>query len=193
MADFHGCNYQPLRNTRMTIRNLDDLFLHELQEAYAAEKLIVAAFSEMAMADSTAVGPLSGYATRARQRTKRLDQVFQLIGRQPDDTKRPAMAGMLAEIDELVGTDPETEAHAAAVLSVLQTVQHYLMARYVTLASWANQLGKPELERLLAATLEEERAALAQPAEPVPDRRDQDQLKGVSMGERLTALFDRKR
>ena len=61
------------------------------------------------------------------------------------------MAGMLAEVAELISSDL-TSGHAAAVLSLVETVRHYLMARYVTLASWANELRMPEASKLIAVT-----------------------------------------
>jgi ferritin-like metal-binding protein YciE len=171
----------------MTIRKLDDLFLTELQETYAAEKLIVAPLSKLAMMEAE---PSTGYIARSQHRIDRLEQIFRLLGRQPDTGKRPPMGGMVTEIDELIGSDPTTWNHAAAVLSVVETVRHYTMARYVTLASWANELGMPEVSKLISATLEEERNCTRPPAAA---ERDQDHGKGISLGERLTAMFDRKR
>jgi ferritin-like metal-binding protein YciE len=171
----------------MTIRKLDDLFLTELQETYAAEKLIVAPLSKLAM---TIAEPSTGFINRSPHRIGRLEQIFGLFRRQPDAaSKQPPMGGILAEIDELMGIEPTTPGHAAAVRSVVETVRHYLMARYVTLASWANELRMPEVSKLISATLEEERARSGPPA----DQREQDNGKGVSLGERLTAMFDRKR
>ena len=172
----------------MTIRKLDDLFLTELQETYAAEKLIVAPLSKLA---KTEADSSTGYIiTRCHHRIDRLEQIFGLLGRQPDTGKPPRMGGLLAEVDELIGSDPTTWGHAAAVLSVVETVRHYLMARYVTLASWANELGMPQVSKLIAATLEEDRTGSGP---PVATERNQDNPKGISLGERLTAMFDRKR
>ena len=170
----------------MTIRKLDDLFLTELHETYAAEKLIVAALSKLAI---TEVEPSADYVARTPHRIERLNQIFRLLGMQPDTDRSPRMAGMLAEVAELISSDL-TSGHAAAVLSLVETVRHYLMARYVTLASWANELRMPEVSKLIAATLEEERTGAGQPAAAEPD---QDNGKGLSLGERLTAMFDRKR
>jgi ferritin-like metal-binding protein YciE len=169
----------------MTIRKLDDLFLTELQETYAAEKLIVAALSKLAEAEP------AGYVSRAPHRIERLNQIFLLLGRQPDTSKPPRMEGFLAEVDKLIGSDPMTPGHAAAVLSIVDTVRHYLMARYVTLASWANELRMPEVSNLVTATIEEERAGPQ--ALPATTGGDQIHGKGISLGERLTAIFDRKR
>ncbi len=138
----------------MTIRKLDDLFLTELQETYAAEKLIVAPLAKLAIAKADTS---TGYITRSHHRIDRLEKIFGLLGREPDIGKRPPMGGMLAEVDELIGSDPTACNYAAAVRSVVETVRHYLMARYVTLSSWANELGMPQVSKLIAATLEEER------------------------------------
>jgi ferritin-like metal-binding protein YciE len=178
----------------MNIRNLNDLFLHELQETHVSEKLILGALPKMAMSSSSAQAKaLDRHMMQTKERIKRLDQIFKLVDHAPDATERPAMAGMLAEIDEFIGTIEDREAHEAAIFSAVQTLRHYLLARYATLVSWANLLGKPESAKLLVATLEEERAALLQPSNIAGSRRNHYQSKGTSMGERLTALFDRKK
>ena len=110
----------------------------------------------------------------------------------PDDTKRPAMVGMLAELNEFVATIADLEAQDAAVVRAMQTLRNYLLARYAMLATWAGLLDQPEPAKLLAAVLEDERAAIPQPM-GADSPRDHSPPKGVSMGERLTALFDRKR
>jgi ferritin-like metal-binding protein YciE len=171
----------------MPIRNLDDLFLTELQETYAAEKLIVGPLAQLVIAKADTS---TSYITRSHNRIDRLENVFGLLGREPDIGKRPPMGGMLAELDELIGSDPTTSNYAAAVRSVVETVRHYMMARYVTLSSWANELGMPQVSELMAVTLEEERGSSRMPAAA---EREQDNGKGISLGERLTAMFDRKR
>ena len=65
----------------MTIRKLDDLFLTELQETYAAEKLIVAPLSKLARTEADSS---TGYITRCHHRIDRLEQIFGLLGGQPD-------------------------------------------------------------------------------------------------------------
>ena len=72
MADFHGCVFQH-RRTPMTIRKLDDLFLTELHETYAAEKLIVAPLSKLAI---TEVEPSADYVARTPHRIERLKSDF---------------------------------------------------------------------------------------------------------------------
>lgn len=177
----------------MNIRNLNDLFLHELQETHVAEMLILAALPKVAMTGPTQAKALDGYVLQAKERIKRLEQILKLVDHAPAASSRPALAGILAEIDEFIGTNEDRETREAAVYSVVQTARHYLLARYVTLESWANLLRKPEPAKLLVATLDEERSALLQPTNVAGGRRNHDQAKGISMGERLTALFDRKK
>ena len=129
MADFHGC-VSNIAGPPMTIRKLDDLFLTELQETYAAEKLIVAPLSKLAIRRPT---PRRATSPAAIIASIGLSRSSGCLGGSPIPASAPRMGGMLAEVDELIGSDPTTSGHAAAVLSVVETVRHYLMARYVTL------------------------------------------------------------
>jgi ferritin-like metal-binding protein YciE len=177
----------------MNIHNLDDLFLHELQETHAAEMLILGTLPKMVMRGSSADKPLDGCVIRTHERIRRLEQAFRLIDRRPDDSKLPASAIMMAEINAGTAAIADPKAHDSEVRSAVQTSRHYFLARYAMLASWARLLREPEPAKLLAATLEEAHASLLQPETVPPGRREPEQSKGASMGERLTALFDRRR
>lgn len=172
----------------MKIRTLEDLFLTELQDIYGAERLILAT---VAKPDMRRFPFLTGYIAFTQHRVERLEQVFELLGRQPSAGTRPTTEGMLAEIDELIGASSATPDDANAILSVVETVRQYLLARYAALASWANELRMPDASKLITAMLQEVRGD-SQQLSPAPARHDNDPGKGPSMGERLTAIFDRK-
>ena len=106
---------------------LEDLFLHELQETYAAERLILATLATPAETQRSADAFLDRYVIDTRDRIKRLEQIFALIDCTPDESKRSATAGMIAEIGSLATIpDPEVQ---DAVRAAVQAVQQYFLAQ----------------------------------------------------------------
>ncbi len=177
-----------LENSEMNNGTLEDLFLQELQETHAAERLTLGSLAMPADAQKGADTFLDRYVTSTRERIRRLEQIFALAGCTPDESSRSPTAGMIAEISGLAAiAEPEVQ---ETVRTSLQVVQHYLVAQYAMLASWARLLQEQEP---IAAALKEIHASLLQPQAGLSGRREVESSKGASMGERLTALFDRKR
>ena len=167
---------------------LEDLFLQELQETYAAERLILGSLAMPADAAKGVDTFLRRHVTSTRQRIRHLEQIFALAGCTPDASSRAPTAGIIAEISGLAAiADPEVQ---ETVRTSLQVVQHYLVAQYAMLASWARLLQEQEP---IAAALKEIHASLLQPQVGPSSRSEVEPPKDASMGERLTALFDRKR
>jgi ferritin-like metal-binding protein YciE len=90
---------------------------------------------------------------------ERLDQVFEMHGESPQRRKCKGMEGVLEEGDELVGKDATPEVRDAAIISACQRVEHYEMAAYGALRTFAEQLGHDKAAAVLQQTLDEERAA----------------------------------
>ena len=136
-----------LEHSEMNNGTLEDLFLRELQEAYAAERLILGSLAMPAHALKGVDTFLDRYVTSTRERVRHLEQIFALAGCTPDESSRSPMAGMIAEISGLAAiADPEVQ---ETVRTSLQVVQHYLVAQYAMLASWARLLQEqsPSLQR----------------------------------------------
>ena len=89
---------------------------------------------------------------------KRLDQVFQLLGKPPKGVKREAITGILKEGDEVVEEFGESTAPDAGMIAAAQAVEHYEMARYGALRTGAEELGMKDAAKLLEQTLLEERS-----------------------------------
>jgi ferritin-like metal-binding protein YciE len=168
----------------MTNLTLDGLFLAELQETYAAETLIA---STLSMFAGTADSRSGEYLALTRYRIQRLEQMFSWLGRDPEPGRPTTLQGFLSGMEVPSGGNGAASEDAAAIISAMQTARHYLLARYGTLALWANELHMPDIAKLAATILEEEKAR--------PDARPtaHDSAKHISLGERLTAMFDRKR
>jgi ferritin-like metal-binding protein YciE len=141
-------------------KTLDDLFLDTLKDIYYAEKQIVKALPKMAKA---AVSPdLKAGFEKHRQETEghieRLESVFELIDKPARGKTCDAILGILEEGKSIMDEFKGTIALDAGLISAAQAVEHYEIARYGTLRTWAEQLGLGDAARLLQQTLSEEEA-----------------------------------
>ena len=142
------------------IKNMNDLFLHTLQDIYYAENQIVKALPDM-VEKSSDPQLKQGFQTHLREtenHVKRLEQVFKLIGQKAQGVDCPAIDGILEEADDVAGEVEKKSVLDAALIAAAQAVEHYEMTRYGTLIAWAKQLGRANVVTLLNQTLEEEKA-----------------------------------
>lgn len=145
----------------MAISNLNDLFVHLLQDIYYAEKQIVKALPDMIeKADSNKLRTaFEEHLAETKQQISRLDQVFKLIGEDAKGEKCPAIEGILKEARELMGEIDDPSTLDAAMIAAAQAVEHYEITRYGTMITYANQLGMGEAVDVLRNTLAEEEDA----------------------------------
>jgi len=142
------------------IENIDDLFLHTLRDIYYAEHQIAKALPDM-VAKASDAELKKGFTMHLRQtkgQIKRLDRAFKALKQQPKGTQCPAIDGIIAEANDIAGEIDDKMVLNAALIAAAQAVEHYEITRYGTLASWAKLLGRPDVARLLAANLKEEKA-----------------------------------
>jgi ferritin-like metal-binding protein YciE len=143
------------------IKTLDDLFVHQLQDIYYAEKQILSALPKMidkATAPELKQG-LQSHLTETEEHVRRLEQVFEMHGAEIKTTKCPAINGIIEEANEVSGEVSDKQVLDAAIIAASQAVEHYEMTRYGTLIAWAKQLGRADCAAVLEKTLNEERAA----------------------------------
>jgi ferritin-like metal-binding protein YciE len=141
-------------------KTLDDLFLDTLKDIYYAEKQIVKALPKMAKA-ATSPELKAGFEKHLMEtegHVERLEQVFELIGKPARGKTCDAILGILEEGKSIMEDFKGTVALDAGLVSAAQAVEHYEIARYGTLKTWAGQLGYTEAVSLLDATLKEEEA-----------------------------------
>ena len=140
------------------IETLDDLFVHQLQDIYYAEKQILKALPKMiekATAPELKSG-LTAHLAETQGHIERVEQVFEMHGVTAKAVDCPAIDGILKEADEVAGDVADKQVLDAAIIASGQAVEHYEMTRYGTLKAWAQQLGHKEAVTLLDATLAEE-------------------------------------
>src|SRR5487761_1073272 len=142
----------------MPLNTLEDLFVDELKDLYSAEKQLVKALPKMAKA-STSPKLRKGFEDHLKQTLKqvdRLEEIFDEMGIKPRGPKCEAMEGLIEEGKRMMGEDAEPTVMDAALIAAAQRVEHYEIAGYGTLRTFANLLGRKSAERLLQQTLEEE-------------------------------------
>jgi ferritin-like metal-binding protein YciE len=154
---------QPSNKTErtMSIQNMNDLFLHSLKDIYFAENQILKALPKMSekATSSDLSDAFDAHLAETEEHVTRLKQVFELIGQEPQGEECPAIEAIMEEAEKLMGEIEQANTLDAALIAAAQTVEHYEITRYGTLAAWAGELGLDEAAEVLNETLEEERAA----------------------------------
>lgn len=144
----------------MSLDSLSDLFLDELRDVLSAEKQLVKALPKMAKAASSPE-LRQGFEKHLREtegHVERLKQVFESVGETARAKTCKAMEGLIEEGSEIIKEEAQPEVKDAALIAAAQKVEHYEIATYGTLITWANLLGQKQAVALLSQTLEEEKA-----------------------------------
>lgn len=142
----------------MEMNTLESLFVHELSDLYSAEQQILKALPKM-IAAATApelVRALEGHLQQTEEHRKRLEKVFENRGHQPQARKCKGMAGLLEEGEDTLAEEMSPEIKDAALICAAQRVEHYEMAAYGCLRTFAKLLGDLPSAMLLQKTLDEE-------------------------------------
>ena len=135
---------------------LRETFLEELADLYDAEKQIIKALPKMAKAaeHEELKRAFEMHLEETEEHVQRLERVFEVFGEQARGKKCKGMKGLLEEGEELIKEDEGD----AALICAAQKVEHYEIAAYGSLHSWAKLLGEEDAADLLDETLEEEKA-----------------------------------
>jgi ferritin-like metal-binding protein YciE len=143
------------------IKTMNDLFVHQLQDIYYAEQQLVKALKTMAgkASDKQLQEGFLSHLGETKTHVQRLEQVFQMCGLQLKAVDCPAIDGIIEEADEVAGEVADKAVLDAALINAGQAAEHYEIARYGTLITWARQLGRTEVASLLQKTLDEEKTA----------------------------------
>jgi ferritin-like metal-binding protein YciE len=143
------------------IKNLDDLFVHTLQDVLYAEQRITKALPKMIekVSDAQLQGAFRSHLEETKNQIKRLEQVFAMHQAEAKAVTCPAIDGIIEEAEEIMSDSKDSEVLDAAALAAAQAVEHYEIARYGTLIAWARQLGRPDCASVLEPTLQEEKEA----------------------------------
>ena len=143
----------------MALNSLSDLFADELRDVLSAEKQLTKALPKMAKA---ATSPdlqkaFEKHLAQTEVHVTRLVQVFESIGQTARAKTCEAMKGLIKEGSEIIEEDAEPDVKDAALIAAAQKVEHYEIATYGTLATWAELLGYKKALGLLVKALDEEK------------------------------------
>ena len=140
---------------------LHALFLEELADVYNAEQQLTKALPKMAKAahDEKLRQAIEEHLEETENQVSRLDQVFESLDESPKRKKCKGMEGIIDEGNEILTEHKKGEELDAGLISAAQRVEHYEIAAYGCLCTWAEQMGHDEALKLLKETLSEEKAA----------------------------------
>ena len=142
----------------MKIPDLESFYHDELKDAYDFEHQILEALPEMAEAakDPELRKAFEDHLTQTEGQVDRLKKVFRLHGWKPERKHCDGVEGLLEEGEEVLEAEGDDDAIDAALIAAAQRVEHYEMAAYGTLRTYARTLGQEEAADLLQQTLDEE-------------------------------------
>ena len=143
----------------MSVDSIEKLFVEELRDLYSAENQITKALPKMANA-ATSKELRQAFEHHLRQtegHIERLEQICRILGTNPKGKTCEGMKGVIEEGNSMLKEADEGSVRDAALISAAQRVEHYEMAAYGTVRTYASQLGQSQCARLLEETLEEEK------------------------------------
>jgi ferritin-like metal-binding protein YciE len=138
---------------------LKNLYIDELQDLYSAENQLVKALPKMAKAAGSEDlrAAFEEHLEQTREHVTRLDKIFQELEENPKGKKCRGMEGLIEEGSEMIEEDRETEELDAGLIAAAQRVEHYEIAGYGCVRTYANLLGESEAASFLEQTLAEEK------------------------------------
>lgn len=145
----------------MKINTVDQLFLQGLQYVYDAEKQHTEALPKMAEACSTPQlrEAFQQHLDETKEHVGRVEEIFKRLGQQPETKPNAVLQQMRQEADQMIANTEKSEIRDAALIVAGNQVEHYEMAAYGSLKSFAKLLGHSEIASILEMTLEEEKKA----------------------------------
>ena len=145
----------------MPLNSLSDLYLQELKDLYSAENQILKALPKMikAATNSELKKAFTDHLAQTNDHVERLVQICAELGASPKGKKCNGMEGIIKEGAELIAEGPEADVLDAGLAAAAQHVEHYEMAGYGSVRTWAEQLGYDNHVALLQQTLDEEGSA----------------------------------
>ena len=143
----------------METKDLSELFLHTLKDVYFAENAITKALPKMVKAAKSEQlkKAFESHLKQTEGHVARLEKVFKQIGAKVEAVPCEAIKGIIKEGDEVADEFKGGKALDAGLIAAAQAVEHYEIARYGALATWADELGHADVVKLLEATLAEEK------------------------------------
>jgi ferritin-like metal-binding protein YciE len=144
----------------MEMESLRDLFIDELKDLYSAENQILKALPKM-IKKASSKELKSGFEQHLKEtqtHVERLEKIFAELDESPRGKKCKGMEGVIADGKELMEEDAEPEVMDAGLIGAAQHVEHYEIAGYGCVRTYAELMGEDDIVNLLQQTLDEEKA-----------------------------------
>ena len=138
--------------------SLQDLFVYQLRDLRSAEQQLVNALPKMAQAASSTDlrDAFNQHLEQTRNHVQRLDTIFSDLGMTPGSEECEAMKGLIKEGENAIQAQGDSVVKDAALIAAAQRVEHYEIAGYGTVRTYAKELGYDDAASLLDKTLDEE-------------------------------------
>lgn len=145
----------------MRLNTMKDLYIDQLRDLYSAEDQLIRALPKMAQAaNSTDLQEaFRNHLGETREHKQRLEQVFAGMGVSPQGETCQAMQGLISEGEDIISAQADPAVKDAALIAAAQRVEHYEIAGYGTVRTFADELGDGDAKSLLQKTLDEEGSA----------------------------------
>jgi ferritin-like metal-binding protein YciE len=132
-----------------------------LKDIYWAEKALTKAIPKMVKKASSAelIEALESHLKETEKHVSRIEEVFAILDKEPKAKKCEAMAGLIKEAEEIMSDSEKGPMRDAGIIAAAQKVEHYEIASYGTMCTFAKTLGWSEVKSILGSTLEEEKNA----------------------------------
>ena len=142
----------------MKLKTLEELYISELRDLYSAENQLLKALPKMAKGASSPElkEAFETHLKQTKGHVERLEELFEQRDESPKGKTCHAMKGLIEEGSEILKEQGENSVLDAGMIVAAQKVEHYEIASYGSVRTFANLLGKPEEAKLLQATLDEE-------------------------------------
>lgn len=140
------------------MKNLEDLFEHQLKDLYSAEKQLIEALPKMAKnaSDSKLKKAFEGHLEETKEQKKRLEEICKELGIKPDGETCKAMKGLIKEAEDFIDEVEDKTVMDAGLIAEAQRVEHYEISGYGTAVRYAKELGHDKIAEKLQKTLDEE-------------------------------------
>lgn len=140
------------------LQTMKELFVHELEDLYHAEKQLLKVLPRIA--DKASANDLktafNKHAQQTEEHVHRLEECFQKLGEKASAVECKAMKGIIEEAEDVLSQEKDGDLLDAALIGAAQKAEHYEIASYGTVTEWAKAMGQEEIRNLLGQTLDEE-------------------------------------